>query len=106
MAKSTTRKPARRRAKPPHNAAKPTNFRSVGELARAIGAEPRGARLRGQAVIMSQTERLCRLILENALDGKVPDLKFLIQTMAKYPQIAGSAKQRWVLLLAGADADL
>ena len=90
----------------PHNAGKRAAFRSVGELARAIGAEPRRATLRGKEVVMSQAERLCRLTVEKAINGSVSDLKLLIRTMVDHPQIAASAKERWVLFLAGDDAEL
>ena len=93
-------------ARRPHNAGKRQTFRSVGELARAIGAEPRRATVRGKEVVMSQAERLCRLIAERAINGSVSDLKLLIRTMVDHPQIAASAKERWVLLLAGEDAKL
>lgn len=90
----------------PHNARKQRTFRSVGELARAIGAEPKRVTLGGKEVVMSQAERLCRLIVEKAINGSIPDLKLLIRTMVDHPQIAASAKQRWVMYLAGADAEL
>ena len=95
-----------KRTKPPHNAAKGRPFRSIGELAQAVGAEPRKATIRGEEVVISQAERLCRLIVESAITGDAADLKFLIRTMAAHPEIAGSSRERWVLLLAGADAEL
>ena len=90
----------------PHNAGKSPTFRSVGELARSIGAEPRRATLRGKEVVMSQAERLCRVTVEMAINGSVSDLMLLIQTMIDHPQIAGSARERLVLFLAGDDAAL
>lgn len=93
-------------ARPPHNAAKPKTYRSIGELARAIGAEPRRATVRGEEVVMSQVERLFRIIVDNAIAGSASDLRLLIKAMIDHPQIAGSSKERWVLLLAGDDAKL
>ncbi|MEO7256647.1 MAG: hypothetical protein ABIW18_01910 [Sphingomicrobium sp.] len=90
----------------PHNAGKRRSFRSLGDLARAIGAEPKRATLRGKEVVMSQAERLCRLIVEKAINGSVSDLKLLIRTMVDHPQIAASATDRWVMFLAGNDAEL
>ena len=90
----------------PHNAGKSVAFRSVGELARSIGAAPRRATLGGKEVIMSQAERLCRLTVENAIGGSISDLKLVIRTMIDHPQIAISARERWVLFLAGDDAEL
>ncbi|MEO6256176.1 MAG: hypothetical protein ABIO69_05145 [Sphingomicrobium sp.] len=55
---------------------------------------------------MSQAERLCRLIVEKAINGSVSDLKLLIRTMVDHPQIAASATDRWVMFLAGNDAEL
>lgn len=95
-----------RGARPPHNAAKPKTFRSIGELARAIGAEPRRATVRGEEVVLSQAERLFRIIVDNAIAGSGSDLRLLIKAMIEHPQIAGSSKERWVLLLAGADSKL
>lgn len=90
----------------PHNAGKRGTFRSVGERARAIGAEPKRVTLGGKEVVMSQSERLCRLIVEKAINGSVSDLKLLIRTMVDHPQIAASATDRWVMFLAGNDAEL
>ncbi len=90
----------------PHNAGKSPKYQSVGELARLIGAEPRRATLRGKEVVISQAERLCRLTVEMAINGSVSDLKLVIQTMLDHPQIAGSARERLVLFLAGDDAAL
>ena len=95
-------KPPRR----PHNAAKPATYRTIGELARAVGAEPRRATVRGKEVVMSQAERLCRVIVERAIIGSISDLKLLIRTLIDHPQIGGSQRERWVLLLAGDDAAL
>lgn len=89
----------------PHNVRKPT-YRSLGEMARAIGAEPRRATLGGKEVVMSQAERLCRLIVDAAIGGSISDLKLLIGIMADHPQIASPATERWVLFLAGDDAEL
>ncbi len=55
---------------------------------------------------MSQADRLCRLIVEKAINGSISDLKLLIRTMVDHPQIAASATERWVMYLAGADAEL
>jgi hypothetical protein len=90
----------------PHNAGKQRTCRSVAELARAIGAEPKRATLGGKEAVMSQAERLCRLIVDKAINGSVSDLKLLIRTMVEHPQIAASATDRWVMFLAGHDADL
>jgi hypothetical protein len=106
MTKSSNNSPKRKTAKPPHNVAKRVPFRSIGELAQAVGAEPRKASIGGQEVVLSQAARLCRLIVEGAINGSASDLKFLIRTMRAHPDIAGSSKERWVLLLAGLDAEL
>ena len=55
---------------------------------------------------MSQAERLCRVTVEMAINGSVSDLKLVIQTMIDHPQIAGAARKRLVLFLAGDDAAL
>ena len=90
----------------PHNAKRAPTFRSIGELARRIGAEPRRATLGSKEVVMTQAERLCRLIVDEATGGSVSALRLLIQTMKDHPQIAASATERWVLFLGGDDAEL
>ena len=102
--KAASKTPRARRR--PHNAKKPPSFRSIGELARSIGAEPRRATLGGEEVVMSQAERLCRLIVDEATGGSVSNLRLVIRTMKDHPQIVGTARERWVLLLAGDDAEL
>ncbi len=106
MVKSTGKGKPPKAPRPPHNATKPKAFRSIGELTCAIGAEPRRATLRGKKVVMSQAERLCRVIVENAIGGSVSDLRLLIGTMIDHPQLARSAEEQWVLFLAGEDAEL
>jgi len=106
MTRSKSRKGTGKPPRRPHNARKSPKFQSVGELARSIGAEPRRATMSGQEVVMSQAERLCRLIVERAINGSVSDLKLVIQTMIDHPRIAGSARERLVLFLAGDDAAL
>jgi hypothetical protein len=109
MTKANTMKAgsgAGKRPGPPHNAPKPIAFRTLGELAQAIMAEPRRASIKGQEVVLSRAESLCRLMVESAIKGSVSDLKFLIRIMASNDELAGAAKEQWVLLLAGADAEL
>ncbi len=95
-----------RRPRPPHNAAKPPSFRSIGELAQAIAAEPRRASIKGEEIVLSRAEGLCRLMVESALKGSISDLKLLIQLIANNDDLAGTAREQWVLLLAGPDAEL
>ena len=106
MAGTKSRKSTGKPPRKPHNARKSSPIRPVGELARAVGAEPRRATIRGKEVIMSQAERLARGTVESAINGSVPDLRLLIQTMIKNPQIAASTRERWVLILGGNDAEL
>lgn len=94
------------RPAPPHNAKETISFRSIGELAAAIGAETRRASLNGAEVVMSQAEAMCRLLIDRAIKGSNPDLRLLIKMMATNEQIAGSVREQWTLVLAGADADL
>ena len=92
--------------RPPHNAAKSPSFRSIGELAQAIAAEPRRASIKGEEIVLSRAESLCRLMIESALKGSISDLKLLIQLIANNDDLAGTAREQWVLLLAGPDAEL
>ena len=109
MTKANTTKAgsgAGKRRGPPHNAVKPPAFRTLGELAQAIAAEPRRSSIRGQEVVLSRAESLCRLMVDSAIKGSIADLKFLIRTMANNDELAGSVREQWVLILAGADAEL
>lgn len=106
MTNTTTPKGNAKRPRKPHNARRSTPTGSVGDLARSVGAEPRKAIMGGKEVIISLAERLARKTVESAIGGSVSDLKLLIQTMIKHPQIAASARERWVLVLGGNDARL
>lgn len=106
MAETKGRKSTGKPPRKPHNARKSSPIRPVGELARAVGAEPRRATIRGKEVVMSLAERLARVTVESAINGSISDLKLLIQMMIKHPAIAASSRERWVLTLAGTDAEL
>ena len=60
----------------------------------------------GEEVVRSHAGRLCRWTVGNALAGSVSDLKLIIQTMVDHPQLGATLRERWVLLLAGDDAEL
>ena len=106
MAKTVSTIKALKAPRRPHNASKSPRYRSIGELARTIAAEPRRASMGGEEVVMTAAERLCRLTVENAINGSIGDLKLIIQLMIDHPHIASSARECWVLLLAGDDARL
>ena len=106
MTETRTRKGTGKRPRKPHNARKSAPIRSVGDLARSVGAEPRKAIMGGKEVTMTQAERLARGTVEAAIGGSISDLKLLIQMMIKHPEIAASSRERWVLTLCGNDAEL
>lgn len=106
MTETRTRTGTGKRPRKPHNARKSAPIRSVGDLARSVGAEPRKAIMGGKEITMTLAERLARGTVEAAIGGSISDLKLLIQTMIKHPQIAASARERWVLTLGGNDAEL
>jgi hypothetical protein len=103
----STRSPksgARARRKP-HNA-RSVHYASFEELLAQIAAEPRTARVGDEQVTMSRSDRLLRLLVDRALQGDVRNVTKLLQLMAKYPAIAATYREQFVVVISGAFCDV
>lgn len=89
----------------PHNAAR-SEYASFNELLSLIAAEPRTALVGGEQVTMSRSERLLRLMLDRALQGKVREVTKLLQMMARSPGVAATFRDEWVTVVSGALCDV
>lgn len=99
MAKSTE-KVARARRKP-HNA-RTLEYFSFNELLAMIATERRVALVGGKQTSMCRSERLLRLMLDRALQGKVREVTKLLQLMAKNPSVAATFRDEVVIVVSGA----
>ena len=96
--KTTTKKTKRERK--PHNA-RTAEYGSFDELLEQMGAEPRTARMGDQEVTMPRTERLLRVMVARALDGKVRELTQLLRIMAQRPHLAATFREDFVTVVSG-----
>ncbi len=55
---------------------------------------------------MSRSERLLRLLVDGALKGDVRNVTKLLQLMAKYPAIAATYREQFVVVISGAFCDV
>lgn len=97
---SPTSKPATRRARKPHNARTP-GYGSFNELLALIADERRTALVGEQQVIMSRRERLFRLMVDRALQGKVREVTLLLRLMANSPTLAATYRDQVVTVISG-----
>ncbi len=88
------------RNRKPHNA-RTANYASFDELLAQIAAEPRTALVGDQQVTMSRRERLFRLMVDRALQGKVREVTKLLQLMAKNPSTAATFRDETVTVISG-----
>ena len=100
----SAKSPNRGRRKP-HNAGS-IHYASFEELLAQIAAEPRTARVGDEQVTMSRSDRLLRLMLDRALQGNVREVTKLLQLMAKYPAIAATYREQFVVVISGAFCDV
>ena len=97
MARTKSKAPRNRK---PHNA-RSTDYASFNELLAQIAAEPRAALVGDEQVTMSRCERLFRLMVERALQGKVREITKLLQLMAKNPSTAATFRDETVTVISG-----
>ncbi len=102
-ARSPKKGPCTRRK--PHNA-RSVHYASFDELLAQIADEPRVARVGDEEVTMSRRDRLLRLLLDGALRGDVRNVTKLLQLMAKYPAIAATYREQFVVVMSGAICDV
>ncbi len=96
----STQKTAGARGKP-HNALT-SEYTSFNELLAMIAAERRVALVGDQQRSMSRGERLLRLMLDRALQGKGREVTKLLQLMAKNPSVAATFRDEIVIVTSGA----
>jgi hypothetical protein len=85
----------------PHNA-QSIEYVSFKDLLAQIAGEPRTARVGDEQVTMARGDRLLRLLLDRALQGKVREVIKLLQLMAKYPNVAATFREENVIVMSGA----
>ena len=104
MSVKSPRKGPRGRRKP-HNV-RSVHYASFDELLAQIADEPRVARVGDDEITMSRRERLLRLLVDGALKGDVRNVTKLLQLMAKYPAIAATYREQFVVVISGAFCDV
>jgi hypothetical protein len=92
---------ARRAPRKPHNA-KTAEYATFNELLGMIADQPRKAKIAGQEVTMTRTEVLLRVLVERATQGKVREIKQLLQMMARDPGLAANSRTHVQIFLNGA----
>lgn len=90
----------------PHNVPPPKQYDSLHELVKVIGSQPRTVFINGKSIEMSLAERTLRLQVNRALEGKVRDVAHILRLMMKYPNLAKSYKEKKVILMCGAFANV
>lgn len=93
-------KTATRLTRKPHNA-RTSEYGSFNELLALIADERRAALVGEQQVIMSRRERLFRLMLDRALQGKVREVTLLLRLMANSPALATTYRDQVVTVISG-----
>ncbi len=109
MSKSKGAKPSRTKPKSgrrPHNAKKGEEFGNISELICRLGAEMKRVTINGKESEMSWAERSFRLTIDRALAGNRQDLAQLLRLMIEHPSISGSYRERQVIFLRGAVANI
>jgi len=101
----TSPKKGRRARRKPHNA-RSFHYASFEELLAQIAGEPRVARVGDDEVTMSRGDRILRLLLDGALKGDVRNVTKLLQLMSKYPAIAATYQDQFVVVYSGAFCDV
>lgn len=89
-----------RRNRKPHNA-RTSEYVSFNELLAQIANEPRAALIRNEQVVMSRSERLLRLMVDRALQGKVREVRMLLKLLAKSPALAATFREEIVMVISG-----
>ena len=97
----STKKTSAGAPRKPHNA-RTTEYVSFNELLAMIAAERRVAVVGGRQTSMNRGERLLRLMLDRALQGKVREVIKLLQLMAKNPTVAATFRDEIVIVTSGA----
>lgn len=95
------REPQRRKAiRKPHNA-KTARYSTFSELLGIIADEPRKVTVGGSMVTMPRVEALLRLMVERAKQGKVREMKKILQMLAKDPGLAANSRSQIQIFING-----
>lgn len=95
---STKANGAKTRKRKPHNAPS-LEYASFNELLEQVAAQPRNAVVNGNTVQMPRSERLLRLMLDRALQGKVRGITKLLQLMAANQRVAATHRDEFVTVI-------
>ena len=95
-----------KRGRKPHNASSAPDYESVAELIQVVGSEPRKVLVGGETVEMTGTERMMRLQLERAMQGKAQDVREVLRLMLRYPGISSSSRKIIRIIMSSTDSSL
>jgi hypothetical protein len=90
--KAAVRQGQFKRGRKPHNATSAPDYQNVAELIQLVGSEPRTVLVPGEAVGITGTERMMRLQLDRAMQGKAQDVREVLSLMLRYPDISCSGR--------------
>jgi hypothetical protein len=104
MAPEKTPKPENRgrfkTGRRPHNAPTSRDL-SLKDLVLRIASEPRSVVIDGKARVITRAERILRLTVARALEGKARDIDQLLKAMIKNPELAASHRTETVMFFHG-----
>jgi hypothetical protein len=96
---------ARRAPRKPHNA-KTAEYATFNELLGMIADQPRKATIAGREVTMTRAEALLRVMVERAMQGKVREIKQVLQMMARDPGLAANSRLQTHIFINGSLANV
>ena len=94
-----------RRGRKPHNA-RTSEYVSFDDLLSRLASEPRTVQMGDQHVTMPRVERLMRVMVDRALQGKVRDIAKLLNMMAKNPTLTATFREQMVIRICPSLANL
>jgi hypothetical protein len=95
-----------KRGRKPHNATSAPDFENLAELIQLVGSEPRKVLVAGKTVEMTRSERMMRLQLERAMQGKAQDVRQVLGLMLRYPDISRSSRKIIRIIMSSTDSRL
>ena len=95
-----------KRGRKPHNATSAPDFENLAELIQLVGSEPRKVLVGGKTVEMTRSERMMRLQLERAMQGKAQDVRQVLSLMLRYPDIGRSSREIIRFIMSSTDSRL
>jgi hypothetical protein len=95
-----------KRGRKPHNAPSAPDYKNLAELIQLVGSEPRKVLVGGKTVEMTRSERMMRLQLERAMQGKAQDVRQVLSLMLRYPGISSSSRKIIRIIMSSTDSSL